>query len=159
MALKSRRLFAVAVLAVLAALSLALPASAVTPAAGTEDETPLATLQTRLTGAKEVPGPGDPNGRGRATVEVFSGKVCFTLKVKRIQLVDLAAHIHQGSRREAGPVVVTLEPLTGAFSEGCVPVSDPALITALSENPEGYYVNVHNAKYPDGAIRGQLHKL
>ena len=31
---------------------------------------PLATLQASLTGQQEVPGPGDPNGRGNAAVKV-----------------------------------------------------------------------------------------
>jgi CHRD domain len=160
MALKSKRLFAGVVLAVLAALPLALPASAVTPAGGVdESDPPLATLEARLTGAKEVPGPGDPNGRGRVMVKVFSEKVCYMLKVKRIASAT-AAHIHEGSRGKMGDVVVDLQLDTssnGSYS-GCVLVSDPELIKDLSEHPTGYYVNVHNRRYPDGAIRGQLHE-
>jgi hypothetical protein len=34
---------------------------------------------------------------------------------------------------------------------------DPELVGAIAANPSGYYVNVHNIPYPDGAIRGQLH--
>jgi hypothetical protein len=29
-------------------------------------------------------------------------------------------------------------------------------LAAILANPNGFYVNVHNAEFPDGAIRGQL---
>jgi hypothetical protein len=144
--MNSRRLVAAAVLAVLAALLLALPASAA----------PLAHLETKLTGEKEVPGPGDPDGIGHADVKVFRAKVCYTLTVKRIAPAT-AAHIHEGRRGEAGPPVVTLKAPTDGSSSGCENV-DPELAKDLRKHPLAYYINVHNEPYPDGALRGQLHE-
>jgi CHRD domain len=143
--LKSRRLLAALVLAMLAALVLALPVSAA-----------LATLEANLTGEKEVPGPGDPDGSGHAVVEVFRTEVCYTLEVRRIAPAT-AAHIHLGFRDEAGPVVVTLNPPTDGSSSGCALIPR-ALSLGLREHPGRYYVNVHNERFPDGAIRGQLHR-
>jgi hypothetical protein len=145
--LKSRRSLAALVLAMLVALVLALPASAA--------RTPLATLEAELTGEQEVPGPGDPDGRGEAELKVFAAKVCYTLKVSRIKPAT-AAHIHKGRRGEAGPVVVTLNTPTDGFSRGCEQISRE-LSRKLREHPARYYVNVHNEEYPDGAVRGQLH--
>jgi hypothetical protein len=145
--MNSRRLFAAVLLAMLAALVLALPASGA----------PLATLEAKLTGEQEVPGPGDPNGSGKAVIKVFETKVCFTLKVERIRPAT-AAHIHLGLRGEAGPVVAPLEPPpTDGSSSGCVDVPR-ALSLELREHPGRYYVNVHNKPFPDGAIRGQLER-
>ena len=144
--MNSRRLLAALVLGMLAALMLALPASAA----------PLAHLETVMTGEKEVPGPGDPNGIGKAKVKVFRGKVCYRLTAKRIAPAT-AAHIHKGRKGEAGPVVVPLKPPTDDSSRGCADISR-SLSRALREHPGRYYVNVHNRPYPDGAIRGQLEK-
>jgi hypothetical protein len=33
----------------------------------------------------------------------------------------------------------------------------PHKIKMIKNNPSGYYVNVHNADFPNGAVRGQLH--
>jgi hypothetical protein len=151
--LKSRRLFAAVVLAMLVALVLTIPAIA----GGTSGDGPLATLRAHLQGEKEVPGPGDRDGSGTAVVKVFQKKLCYTLRVEDIQLVDLAAHIHLGLRDEAGPVIVTLEPPTGGSSNACTPITR-ALSLELREHPTRYYVNVHNERFPDGAIRGQLHR-
>jgi hypothetical protein len=149
--LKSRRLLAALVLGMLAALVLALPASA---------REVRATLEANLTGEQEVPGPGDPNGRGEAEVKVFEAKVCYELTFKRIKPAT-AAHIHIGRRGVAGPVVVPLferpnNPVERRIS-GCVDI-DSSLSKALREHPARYYVNVHNKPFPDGAIRGQLHR-
>ncbi len=34
--------------------------------------------------------------------------------------------------------------------------ADPAVLAQIEANPSGYYVNLHNARFPGGAIRGQL---
>jgi hypothetical protein len=113
-------------------------------------------LKASLTGEKEVPGPGDPNGRGEAEVKVYKAKVCYELEVERIKPAA-AAHIHLGLRGEAGPIVAELKAPTDGSSRGCVAVPR-ALSLGLKEHPGRYYVNIHNEPYPDGAIRGQLHR-
>jgi hypothetical protein len=145
MAAKRRHSLAVLALSVLGALLLALPASAA----------PLATLEASMTGEKEVPGPGDPDGSGSAVVKVFRANVCYTLTVENIAPAT-AAHIHLGLRDEAGPIVAPLEPPTGGSSKACVEIPR-ALSLELREHPGRYYVNVHNEEFPNGAIRGQLH--
>ena len=115
-----------------------------------------ATLEASLTGEKEVPGPGDPNGRGEADVNVYKAKVCYELEVERIKPAT-AAHIHRGGPSVAGDIVVELKAPTDGTSEGCKAISRQ-LSKNLREHPSRYYVNVHNDPYPDGAIRGQLHR-
>ena len=139
-------------LTLLAALVLAVVLIAAVPVVAAQ----RATLEASLTGEKEAPGPGDPNGRGEAEVKVHNAKVCYELEVERIAPAT-AAHIHLGLRGEAGPVVAPLEPPTDGSSSGCVAVPR-ALSLELKEHPGRYYVNVHNEPYPDGAVRGQLHR-
>jgi hypothetical protein len=47
-------------------------------------------------------------------------------------------------------------PLGASYkAKGCRKASK-SLIGAIETNPNRYYVNIHNARYPAGAIRGQL---
>ena len=112
---------------------------------------------TTLTGAAEIPGPGDPDGSGVANLTLNSGQgqVCYDIAVSDIETVT-AAHIHLGDATVAGDVVVPLPPQNGDLN-GCVS-ADRDLIKTIRQNPEQYYVNVHNAEFPAGALRGQLGK-
>jgi hypothetical protein len=136
----------------LAALVLAVVLIAAVPVVAA----PRATLEASLTGEKEVPGPGDKDGRGEADVKVYKAKVCYELEVERIKPAT-AAHIHRGGPSVAGNIVVELKAPTDGSSEGCKAISKK-LSKKLREHPSHYYVNVHNEPYPDGAIRGQLHR-
>jgi hypothetical protein len=116
-----------------------------------------------MTGGQETPTPGDPDGTGRAVIKVDTRAktVCFSLTWHDI-LSPTAAHIHEGTRGNAGDVVVPLfvtetEALPANLSgvKGCNQV-EAALARSLANNPQRFYVNVHNEKFPDGAIRGQL---
>lgn len=117
-------------------------------------------LSAQMSGTVEVP-PGDPDGTGTALIRLNAaeGLVCFKLTVANVDPL-VAAHIHRGAAGVTGPVVVSLVPPardTGV-SKGCVS-ADPALISEIQSNPAGFYVNVHNAAYPAGAVRGQLAAL
>jgi hypothetical protein len=111
-----------------------------------------------LTGAAEVPGPGDPKGSGtvQLTLNPDTGEVCYELNVANIEEAT-AAHIHAGAMGQEGQVEVPLEaPKTGAL-KGCTRADAPVII-AIMQKPDGYYVNVHNAAFPKGAVLGQLSK-
>jgi hypothetical protein len=107
---------------------------------------------TTLTGAAEVPGPGDPDGSGTANLRINPGQreVCWTITVNDVDPIT-AAHIHSAPATEAGDVVVPLNP----FSGGCA-VVDRDLARNIIKNPDAYYVNVHNEPFAAGALRGQL---
>jgi len=108
-------------------------------------------LHATLTGKAETP-KGDPNGSGTAEVKINGRSVCWEIKATGVEALN-AAHIHKGGPGVAGPVAV---PFGGAFkSKGCQ-TTTAAIAAAIKKHPGGYYVNVHNAKYPGGALRGQL---
>ena len=137
--------------AALIALALSAPALAMHEQGGRK-------LMTSLSGAMEVPGPGDTDGTGMfsATVNPGQTKVCYTLSVAKIATATMA-HIHRGAAGAAGPVVVALMAPVSGKSSACATVSRD-LAKELINTPEGFYVNVHNAVYPAGAVRGQLMK-
>lgn len=117
----------------------------------------VATLETSLSGAAEVPGPGDPDGRGTARLRVDRQKreICFELSVSGIGPAT-AAHIHKGRAGQSGDIEVPLTPApTNGSSQGCVP-TEGNFAAVLVGDPVSYYVNVHNAEFPGGAVRGQL---
>jgi hypothetical protein len=103
-----------------------------------------------LVGGTEVPGPGDPDGYGFANVRVSGSQVCWRITVNAVEAIA-AAHVHAGPIGVSGPVVVPLAP----FERGCTEVP---LRTArfISKHSDQFYVNVHNAEFPAGALRGQL---
>jgi hypothetical protein len=108
-------------------------------------------LHATLLGKSETP-KGDQDGRGTAEIKITGRKVCWEIKVSRVQTI-VAAHIHKGRLGVAGPVVV---PFGKVFrSKGCT-TTTAAIAAAIQRTPSAYYVNVHNAKYPGGALRGQL---
>jgi hypothetical protein len=133
-----------------AALAIALP---LLPAGATTTTTELT---AQLDGAQEVP-PADPNGSGDAFVFATPsdpGALCYVLFVDRIGTATVA-HIHRGEVGVVGPPVVDLRAPSDGDSAACVQTRE-RLVARILANPQNFYVNVHNARFPDGAIRGQL---
>jgi CHRD domain len=118
----------------------------------------VTSFSTTLSGAEEVGG-GDKNGKGFVTLDIFAnGTICWEGKVQAIERVT-AAHIHNAPAGVNSGVFVDLDPfgadVTGNKAEHCV-ITTAEKAAAIVANPSGYYVNIHTASFPGGAIRGQL---
>ena len=93
------------------------------------------------------------HGTGTAILKLHTGtrKLCWSLTFKQIGK-PTAAHVHQGAAGVPGPVVVTLG---SQFQRtGCSAPLSAGLFKALRATPANYYIDIHTAKYPGGAIGG-----
>jgi hypothetical protein len=118
-------------------------------------------LVAELSGKNEVPGPGVTDGTGLAEVRIAGEELCYKLNATMGEM-PTATHIHQGAKDAAGPVFINLMPTftkgESAFtSESCIK-PEAAQLAAVSATPDGFYVNIHTAGFPNGAMRGQLAK-
>jgi hypothetical protein len=139
-----RKLFMTSALTITAVAVLATTGAAMSPV-----------VSSKLSGRNEVPAKGDPNATGLVILHLDAkkGTACWEFKGVRRIAAPTAAHIHKGRKGKAGPVTV---PLGGKYkAKGCQR-SSKRTIGAIETRPNDYYVNVHNARYPNGAIRGQL---
>ncbi len=130
-----------------------------------------AVLEAELNGRQEVSmdgsrrsNIGDSDGSGEAYVFGIDGDaktLCYVLTVDRIRPAT-AAHIHEAVEGTNGPVVVNLAAPADGNAADCLTEGEAGkfvgdqTVAEILNNPENYYVNVHNEKYPNGAIRGQL---
>jgi hypothetical protein len=151
--------------------SLVIAIAAVSLAAGVaaSDSTKL---KADLLGTNEVP-VADLDGRGKATVriDVEGGEVCFDVSFKDGGTAN-RGHIHENVAGMNGPIVVPFFDIQNVPANsgdprhdllernsglsGCV-LADPVLLQRIVDNPSGFYVNLHNARFPGGFVRGQLH--
>ena len=143
-------------LAALAAVAvIALPASGTAPAGSA--------FYAKLDGEHGPAPDADPDGYGtfsggfRAIPNSSNTSFCFGYTVFKIGNPTLA-HIHQGGPNADGPVFVGLQiPSSGLSGSKAACVTVPnAKANAIKANPGGFYVNVHNSAFQNGAIRGQL---
>ena len=111
-------------------------------------------LAAVLRGTNERPtAPATNRGRVELRLNPATGKVCWEFRLSRIDGKPMQAHIHKGRRSVSGNIVV---PLGANYKrQGCTTAAR-AIVRAIVRRPGSYYVNVHNAKHPLGAMRGQL---
>lgn len=112
-------------------------------------------FHARMTGDQEVPKPGATGGKGLARLDVdpYEARVCYELSYEGIGK-PTGGHIHRGERGTNGPVVVDFD-IARNGDRACVP-GNPRVLRDMQAQPQHYYVNLHTAKFPDGAIRGQV---
>jgi hypothetical protein len=122
-----------------------------------------------LRGSQEVPA-ADPDGRATARLDINteSGRICWDLHFSRIATPTMS-HIHKEVRGKNGPIVVFFfgndahptaaldqDALERGRAQGCSDDATPALAADIAAHPDQYYVNIHNARFGAGAVRGQI---
>ena len=123
---------------------------------------PVFVFQTLMTGAAEVPGPGDDDAIGHATVIVRpeSDEICWVVSWNHIDPTVIAGPIH-------GPADIdeAIAPIVTFFmgvphestdtSRGCA--TGTGWADDIVADPTQFYVNIHSTPdFGPGAIRGQL---
>ena len=138
---------------------------AVMTAGGALADPKSATFSIQLSGAAEVcptaPGTCGGPGTGTATITIDRNArtLCYAITTQNVALPLLAAHIHVAPAGEAGDVVIPLftQPVnTATVGPTCLTGLDKNLLKDILRSPQDYYVNVHTAPFPNGAVRGQL---
>jgi hypothetical protein len=119
-------------------------------AASTPVHAEINSFVATLYGSNELAN-GDPDGFGIATViiDVPTNRVTWSILANNIEPAT-AAHIHAGAAGTNGSPVVNFSGLL--FGS----VVDPDAASITPANAANWYVNVHTATHPGGAIRGQL---
>jgi hypothetical protein len=126
---------------------------------------PVFVFQTVMTGAAEVPGPGDPDAIGHATImiEPDNDRICWVVSWNRVDGTVFASHIHGPADTDhaAGiliPLFMNESFGSTGLNQGCIQSADVGpILDAIVASPELYYVNVHSLpSFGPGAIRGQL---
>jgi hypothetical protein len=118
-------------------------------------------FNTQLRPENEVPS-SSSMAWGNAQIKISDDNTTVDFKIKVVNPANeafFAGHIHRAPKGVAGPIVVhfNLTPSSDDHIEwrGTVPV-DPATAQQIRETPENFYINLHTAQVPTGAIRGQL---
>jgi hypothetical protein len=112
-----------------------------------------------MTGNQEVPNPGDPDGfaSGTLTIDPATNQVSWNFTHSGIATPTMM-HIHIGAAGVSGGVIVNLGVATSGGPGTLVnqTTTSATNVNNILANPTGYYVNIHNAQFPGGAVRGQL---
>ncbi|EDY49356.1 CHRD domain-containing protein [Streptomyces clavuligerus] len=123
---------------------------------------PAVTFAVELSGANEVPTPGgpivnDPDAKAAGYVQIKGDRVTYALRWNGV--VPSLGHIHQGPAGKNGPLKVLMfgaMPDSVDRAAGHVSLTDAKLAEDIRKDPAGFYVNLHSAEFPGGAVRGQL---
>jgi hypothetical protein len=131
-------------------------------------------LRLPLSGAEEFNAAGTPiNPHGNAdrgsvvlTLNQGQERVCWefgAITLTAGEALPHVAHIHRAPEGFGGPVVVDLfgtgstPPAPTAYPTGTICVhADAELIKDIRQNPEDYYINLHNVPHGGGVMRAQL---
>ena len=118
-------------------------------------------LKSRMTGAQIANDDGGaPRGIAQATISLNEPRhrLCFEISYSGLGGQATGGYLRRGGPGElARPAVVLFSGRSVSPVDGCVANVATKTISELSDNPDGYYMDLTTRKLPKGAVRGQLH--
>lgn len=124
-------------------------------AAGAAIPGPVKIYRTKLSGGAE-PNHGAPSGTGDAIIAIHTNSdLCWRFAHLHGFSGATSARIYNAPHGRSGKPVVSLSRGRRLHHQGCVRVN-PAMISSIESKPQDYYVSIHSAQYPAGAVRAQL---
>ncbi len=112
-----------------------------------------------MCGENVVGDPGDPDGSGLGvmTFDTGSGEVTWSIEYFDTQAPTLWV-IHQAPAGQGGPSVLSLGTDTSGGPGTLIDetTGDVNLVRSIVDDPEGFYLDLHNDDHPNGALRGQV---
>ncbi|MCS0604414.1 CHRD domain-containing protein [Streptomyces sp. LP11] len=118
-----------------------------------------------LSGTNEAPAGkqavGDKDGRATALMRIQGDDVSFAFAWTGTEAPTMG-HLHQGAQGKNGDVRIsffTRKLKDAPYVYGTVKVHDDSLLEDIEAHPDDFYVNLHTAEFPGGAVRGQLAAL
>ncbi len=113
---------------------------------------------------------GPTAGTGTAVLELNQGRgtICWEIDLTGVSPLPFAGHIHDFATNRviltlyggpANPAPATTPTTPQSYpASACVENVSAGLIKEIRQNPEDYYVNLHNSAFPGGVVQGALSK-
>ena len=105
---------------------------------------------------------GDPRGTAVELLRIKGNQVAFELSWHNLGAPTLA-QVRSGAAGMSGAMVMPMvtAPMSDTLTAvaGSLTVNSAKTLARLISNPDQFYLNVGNAKYPSGAVRGQFRKI
>lgn len=110
-------------------------------------------FEATIDGLSNVPPLPAASGTGSATLSLNNAQteLSYHIVYQGLSSRETDAHIHNGGKRENGPIVFQL-PL-GSPKDGTLQMT-PTLVDELIA--ERLYINIHTEMYPGGELRGNI---
>ena len=118
------------------------------------------TFTLTLSGSRDTPGAGDPDGSGLAVLSVKGTTVYYYIWVRGME-APTTPHLHQARAGQSGDAVIsfgarfTTTGVDSFVAVGSRTVGN-AKLRALLSDPGAYYLDVHDTSSPGVLVRGQL---
>ena len=105
---------------------------------------------------------GDPRGSAVEILRIRGNQVAFEITWQNLT-APTTDKVHAGAAGTAGASVIPMltQPMSDTLTAvaGTVTVNDRAMLNRLVGRPSQFYANFGDARYPNGAVRGQFRAI